>query len=211
MPASVSCSPCLTPLRPLQIWWLHRPLSHSKQSKTPQHQHRHRHRRGRIQHWNYRPHQSGRTIFKIHHHPQPPHTASTATPTASWASEISHLMRFLVVKTLDMSQTYLYFLYAPCLFIHHLLCVLFTLCGIFVNFPKLTYYPDATVSVPCFLMFLCFRKVTQEIFSELDETKVEVSNYLTQRRSPKESGRRTKGRPHLVVAWATPRPRHQGV
>jgi hypothetical protein len=27
------------------------------------------------------------------------------------------------------------------------------------------------VSVSCFLLFLCFRKVTQEIFSELDETK----------------------------------------
>jgi hypothetical protein len=27
------------------------------------------------------------------------------------------------------------------------------------------------VPVPCFLLFLCFRKVAQEIFSELDETK----------------------------------------
>jgi hypothetical protein len=27
--------------------------------------------------------------------------------------------------------------------------------------------------VPYFLLFLCFRKVTQEIFSELDETKAE--------------------------------------
>jgi hypothetical protein len=27
------------------------------------------------------------------------------------------------------------------------------------------------VPVPCFLLFLCFRKVTQEIFSKLDETK----------------------------------------
>jgi hypothetical protein len=27
------------------------------------------------------------------------------------------------------------------------------------------------MSVPCFLLFLCFRKVTQEIFSKLDETK----------------------------------------
>jgi hypothetical protein len=61
-----------------------------------------------------------------------------------------------------------------------------------------------------FLLFLCFRKVTQEIFSKLDETKAEVPNYLTRRRSPKESRRRTKGRPHLVVARATPRPRHQG-
>jgi hypothetical protein len=29
------------------------------------------------------------------------------------------------------------------------------------------------VPVPCFLLFLCFRKLTQEIFSELDETKAE--------------------------------------
>jgi hypothetical protein len=27
------------------------------------------------------------------------------------------------------------------------------------------------VSVPYFLLFLCFRKITQEIFSELDKTK----------------------------------------
>jgi hypothetical protein len=27
------------------------------------------------------------------------------------------------------------------------------------------------VPIPYFLLFLCFRKVTQEIFSELDETK----------------------------------------
>jgi hypothetical protein len=29
------------------------------------------------------------------------------------------------------------------------------------------------VPVPCFLLFLCFGKVTQEIFSELDKTKAE--------------------------------------
>jgi hypothetical protein len=31
------------------------------------------------------------------------------------------------------------------------------------------------VPIPCFLLFLCFRKVIQEIFSELDETKAEHS------------------------------------
>jgi hypothetical protein len=66
------------------------------------------------------------------------------------------------------------------------------------------------VPIPCFLLFLCFRKVTQEIFSELEETKAEVPNYLTRRQSPNESRRRTRGWPHLVVAQATPRPRHQG-
>jgi hypothetical protein len=33
---------------------------------------------------------------------------------------------------------------------------------------------------------LCFRKVTQEIFSELDETKTEVPIYLKGRWSPEE-------------------------
>jgi hypothetical protein len=44
-----------------------------------------------------------------------------------------------------------------------------TLHGVFMRFPELTYL--VTVPVPCFLLFLCFRKVTQEIFSKLDETK----------------------------------------
>jgi hypothetical protein len=38
-------------------------------------------------------------------------------------------------------------------------------------FPELTYSQDATVPVPCFLLFLYFRNATQEIFSELHETK----------------------------------------
>jgi hypothetical protein len=46
-----------------------------------------------------------------------------------------------------------------------------TLCGIFMQFLELTYWQDAIVPVPCFLLFLCFRKATQEIFWELDETK----------------------------------------
>jgi hypothetical protein len=58
------------------------------------------------------------------------------------------------------------------------------------------------VPVPCFLLFLFFRKVTQQIFSELDETKAEVPNYLTRRRSPKESRRRTRGQPHHMVERA---------
>jgi hypothetical protein len=62
-----------------------------------------------------------------------------------------------------------------------------------------------------FLIFLCFRKVTQEIFSELNKTTAEVPNYMTWRQSPKESRRWTKGEPHLVVARATPWPHHQVV
>jgi hypothetical protein len=41
----------------------------------------------------------------------------------------------------------------------------FSLCfvilrGVFMRFPELTYWQDATVPVPCFLLFLCFRKAT---------------------------------------------------
>jgi hypothetical protein len=45
------------------------------------------------------------------------------------------------------------------------------------------------VPVPCFLLFLCFRKVTQEIFSELDETKPKVPifpRYETESREESE-------------------------
>jgi hypothetical protein len=63
----------------------------------------------------------------------------------------------------------------------------------------------------CFLLFLCFRKVTREIFSELDETKAKVPIYLTRRRSPKERQRAARRRPHHRVAWATPWSRHHVV
>jgi hypothetical protein len=59
----------------------------------------------------------------------------------------------------------------------------------------------------CFLLFLCFRKVTQE----LDEMKAEVPIYLTRRQSPKERRRGGRGQPHHRVAQATPCPRHRVV
>jgi hypothetical protein len=68
-----------------------------------------------------------------------------------------------------------------------------------------------SVSFCFFLLFLCFRKVTQEIFSELDKTKAEVPIYLKGRQSPEERRSRTRRRPHHRVARATPRPRHQVV
>jgi hypothetical protein len=43
------------------------------------------------------------------------------------------------------------------------------------------------VLVPCFLLFLCFGKVTQDIFLELDETKPEPPIFPDTRQSPKES------------------------
>jgi hypothetical protein len=67
------------------------------------------------------------------------------------------------------------------------------------------------VPVPCFLLFLCFRKATQEIFSELDETKAEVPIFLDTRRSPKQRRRGASRQEHHRVARARGRPRHQVV
>jgi hypothetical protein len=54
----------------------------------------------------------------------------------------------------------------------------------------------------CFLLFLCFKKVTQEIFSELDKTKAGVPIYLTRRRSPKERRRGAEG--SRTIGWRGP-------
>jgi hypothetical protein len=67
------------------------------------------------------------------------------------------------------------------------------------------------VPVPCFLLFLCFRKITREIFSELDETKSEVHIFPDTRRCPKQRQRGARGQLHHRVTRATPWPRHQVV
>jgi hypothetical protein len=52
------------------------------------------------------------------------------------------------------------------------------------------------VQVPCFLLFLCFRKVTQEKFSELDKTKAEPPIFTEASQRPKMTRRGAKGQPH---------------
>jgi hypothetical protein len=67
------------------------------------------------------------------------------------------------------------------------------------------------VPVPCFLLFLCFIKATQEIFSELDETNAKVPIFPDTRWSPKQRRRGTRGQPHHEVAQPAPSPCHQVV
>jgi hypothetical protein len=67
------------------------------------------------------------------------------------------------------------------------------------------------VPVPCFLLFLCFRKATQEIFSELDKTKAKPPIFPKASRSTKMRRRGARGRAHPRVARPSPWPRHQGV
>jgi hypothetical protein len=62
-----------------------------------------------------------------------------------------------------------------------------------------------------FLLFLCFRKATQEIFSELDETKAKIIIFPEASRSPKQRRRRTRGQAHHRGARPSPWLRHQVV
>jgi hypothetical protein len=63
------------------------------------------------------------------------------------------------------------------------------------------------VPVPCFLLFLCFRKVTPEIFSELDKTKAEPPIFTEASQRPKMRRRGAKGWPHHRGARPNPWPR----
>jgi hypothetical protein len=63
------------------------------------------------------------------------------------------------------------------------------------------------VSVPYFLLFLYFRKVTQEIFSELDETKVEPPIFTKALRRPKIRRRGARSQAHHRGGRPSPWPR----
>jgi hypothetical protein len=63
------------------------------------------------------------------------------------------------------------------------------------------------VPVPYFLLFLRFRKVIQEIFSELDETKAEPPIFTKASRRPKMRRRGARGWPHHRGARPSPWPR----
>jgi hypothetical protein len=62
-----------------------------------------------------------------------------------------------------------------------------------------------------FSVVLCFRKATQEIFSELDETKAKPSIFPEASRSPKTRRRGARSQAHPRVARPSPWSRHQGV
>jgi hypothetical protein len=82
---------------------------------------------------------------------------------------------------------------APCLFIHHLLFLFCYTSWHFYAFTRTNLLTRCHSVSSYFLLFLCFRKVTQEIFSELDETKAKVPIFPDTRRSPKQRRRGARG------------------
>jgi hypothetical protein len=61
------------------------------------------------------------------------------------------------------------------------------LCFVYTSWHFYAFFgTNLLLCVPYFLLFLCFRKVTQEIFSELDEMKPEVPIFPRQEAESKE-------------------------
>jgi hypothetical protein len=94
---------------------------------------------------------------------------------------------------------------APCLFYTNWFMFCYTSWHFYV-FSRTDLLTRCHSASSCILLFLYFRKVIHEIFSELDKTKAEVPIYLTRRRSPKERWSRARRRPHHMVAWPHPWP-----
>jgi hypothetical protein len=95
---------------------------------------------------------------------------------------------------------------------------LYTICIVFC-YTSWHFYAFSRTNLPTrrhsasslFLLFLCFRKATQEIFSELDETKAKFPIFPEVSRSPKLRLRRNRGQAHHRVARPSPWPRYQVV
>jgi hypothetical protein len=91
---------------------------------------------------------------------------------------------------------------------------LYTICFVFCYtswrfyaFSKTNLLTTCHSASSLFLLFLCFKNDTQEIFSELDKTKARIPIFPEASRSPKERRSGTRRRPHHPMARATPWPR----
>jgi hypothetical protein len=86
-----------------------------------------------------------------------------------------------------------------------------TLRGVFYAFSGTNLLTRCHSASSLFLLFLCFRKATQEIFSELDETKAELPIFTEASQRPKMRWRGARGQAHHRVARPSPWPHHHMV
>jgi hypothetical protein len=116
----------------------------------------------------------------------------------------------LSLGMLDTSQTSLYFLMLhACLY-----TIFFVFCYTswrFYAFSRTNLLTRCHSASSLFSVVLCFRKATQEIFLELDETKAKVPIFPDMRQSPKQRRRGTRSQAHHRVARPSPWPCHQVV
>src|SRR6266576_3887212 len=109
----------------------------------------------------------------------------------------------------DTSQTYLYFLMLHACFTPIALCFI-TILWHFYTISDTNLLTRCHGASSLLSAIFGFRKVTQEIFSELDETKAETPIFPEHSRTPKERCSRTRREPHLPLARLASWPHHGG-
>jgi hypothetical protein len=116
----------------------------------------------------------------------------------------------LSLGMLDTSQMYLYFLMLhACL---HTICFVFCYTSWhFYAFSGTNLLTRCHSDSSLFSAVLCFREVTQEIFSELDETKAEPFIFTEASRRPKMRRSGARGQAHHRVVRPSPWPHHHMV
>jgi hypothetical protein len=94
----------------------------------------------------------------------------------------------------------IYNFWCSMLVLHHLLHVLFTLRGIFICFLELTYWWDATVPVPYFLLFCVSGKLHRKYSQNWTKRRPKLLFFPDEGWRPNESRREARGQPHPRVA-----------
>jgi hypothetical protein len=90
------------------------------------------------------------------------------------------------------------------LVLNHLLHVLFTLRGVFMHFPELTYWRDAIVQLPCFPQFCVSEKLHRKYSWNWTKQRPKLLFFPDKGRRPNESRRGARGKPHPRVARRPP-------
>jgi hypothetical protein len=100
---------------------------------------------------------------------------------------------------------------APCLFIHHLLCVLLHFVAFLCIFRNYPTNETPSCQFPVFYCFCVSEKLHGKIFSELDETKAEPPIFPEHELESKVETEGATTWPHPRAVRAKHCPRHQGV
>jgi hypothetical protein len=88
---------------------------------------------------------------------------------------------------------------------HHLLCVL-SLRGVFMHFPELTYYRDATVPVPCFCCFCVSENLYRKYYRNWTKQKPKFLFFPKHDRVQRWDGGEPGG--GHATPWCGPPPGH---
>jgi hypothetical protein len=110
----------------------------------------------------------------------------------------------LVLHGIVIRLKRIYNFWCSMLILHHLLRVLLTLRDVFMRFPELTYWQDATVPVSYLLLFCVSEKLHRKYSWNWIKRRPKLLFFPDEGRGPKESRRGARRQPHHEGARPSP-------